>query len=173
MRLRLSRAERQSRAVMGMAPRHPERLTGELPAAQEDWLTAAAEEMWPQDEYTEIILVMPVPASSAPAPGKPRHLRRGMRRARFTPAERREYLAALDIPGDRWTPCQRRLACRFDEAAMSARTVTVWSTGQQRLIEVSRLESWLGYFRYLIRHPGRPGWVSIPAGSDRPEVPGQ
>ena len=44
-----------ARAAIGMPARHPERITRELPAAQEEWLAAACAELWPADEYTHII----------------------------------------------------------------------------------------------------------------------
>lgn len=47
-------AERHARAQLGMAPRHPERLTRELPEQQEEQLAAVATELWPDDEWTEI-----------------------------------------------------------------------------------------------------------------------
>ena len=49
------RGERAARTAYRMPIRHPERITRELPAAQEEWLAAIAAELWPADEYTAII----------------------------------------------------------------------------------------------------------------------
>jgi hypothetical protein len=49
------RAERAARTAIGMPPRHPERITRELPGRDEEWLAALTEELWPEDEYAEII----------------------------------------------------------------------------------------------------------------------
>lgn len=49
-----SRGEQIARAGIGMAPRHPERITRELPDAQEEQLAELAAELWPDDEWTEI-----------------------------------------------------------------------------------------------------------------------
>ena len=46
--------EGAARAAYRMPLRYPERLTRELPAAQEEWLAALAAELWPADEYTAI-----------------------------------------------------------------------------------------------------------------------
>ena len=51
-----SQDEREMRAVLSMPARHPELLTRELPAAQEEELCAWASELWPDDEWTEIII---------------------------------------------------------------------------------------------------------------------
>ena len=48
--------EREMRDVLGMPVRHPESLTRELPARQEEKLAALAAELWPDDEWTEIII---------------------------------------------------------------------------------------------------------------------
>lgn len=50
-----SRAERQVRQTIGMPLRHPERITRDLPDAQEELLALLADEMWPDDEYIAII----------------------------------------------------------------------------------------------------------------------
>lgn len=50
-----SHAERQVRTAIGMARKHPEWLTRELPARQEEYLAALADQMWPDDEYAAII----------------------------------------------------------------------------------------------------------------------
>jgi hypothetical protein len=50
-----SHGERQARAAVGMPVRHPERITRELPAPQEEWLAAVADDLWPDDEYGDII----------------------------------------------------------------------------------------------------------------------
>lgn len=52
---RARRAERHARKSIGMPERHPERLTGELPEREEEWLAALAAGLWPDDEFTEII----------------------------------------------------------------------------------------------------------------------
>ena len=49
------RREGAARAAIGMPARYPERITRELPAAQEEWLAAVCAELWPADEYTHII----------------------------------------------------------------------------------------------------------------------
>jgi hypothetical protein len=54
-RIRAGKAERDARKEMGMPVRHPERLTRELPEVDEEWLAALAAELWPGDEYTQII----------------------------------------------------------------------------------------------------------------------
>jgi hypothetical protein len=48
-------AERDARAALGVPPRHPERITAELPERQEEELAALAAELWPDDEYAQII----------------------------------------------------------------------------------------------------------------------
>jgi hypothetical protein len=47
--------ERQTRTQLGMAPRHPERITRELPEDQEELLAWLADEAWPEEEYADII----------------------------------------------------------------------------------------------------------------------
>jgi hypothetical protein len=37
------------------AGEHPENLTAELPEADEEWLAALADELWPEDEYADLI----------------------------------------------------------------------------------------------------------------------
>ena len=49
------RAERDARALIGMPARHPEWITRDLPAGQDEWLAALADQLWPGDEYTAII----------------------------------------------------------------------------------------------------------------------
>jgi hypothetical protein len=49
------RRERAARAAIGMPAGHPERITAELPEAQEQWLAAVAGRLWPADEYTHIV----------------------------------------------------------------------------------------------------------------------
>jgi len=49
------KAERDARTAIGMAARHPERITRELPGGQEEYLAAVAEALWPDDEYAAII----------------------------------------------------------------------------------------------------------------------
>jgi hypothetical protein len=49
------KAERTAREALGMAARHPERLTDELPEHQEEGLAALAAELWPDDDYVQII----------------------------------------------------------------------------------------------------------------------
>jgi hypothetical protein len=49
------KAERDARAALGMPARHPERITAELPGHQEEQLAALAAELWPDDEYAQII----------------------------------------------------------------------------------------------------------------------
>lgn len=118
LRPRLTPAERYSRLMVGMAPRHPEWLTRDLPPGQEEWLAMAAEVAWPDDEYVAEILSAPAPApAKRPVPDR-RIVRYGIRRAQFTSAERAEFLTAFAIPGDQRTKEQRKLVCRFDEAVM-------------------------------------------------------
>jgi hypothetical protein len=49
------RRERAARAAIGMPARHPERITAELPGREEQWLAALAAELWPEDEYAQIV----------------------------------------------------------------------------------------------------------------------
>jgi hypothetical protein len=49
------KAERDARMLIGMPIRHPERITADLPAGQDEQLAALADELWPDDEYTAII----------------------------------------------------------------------------------------------------------------------
>ncbi len=49
-------AERDARAAIGMPARHPERIMAGLPAGQDEQLAALADELWPDDEYTAIII---------------------------------------------------------------------------------------------------------------------
>ena len=49
-------AERDARTSLGMARKHPERLTRELPADQEDYLGWLADQTWPDEEYAAIII---------------------------------------------------------------------------------------------------------------------
>jgi len=49
------KAERDARAAIGMPTRHPERITADLPAGQEDYLAALADALWPAEEYAAII----------------------------------------------------------------------------------------------------------------------
>jgi hypothetical protein len=46
--------EAKARADLGMPASHPESLTAELPEAQEEWLAAAAADLWKQDEWMQI-----------------------------------------------------------------------------------------------------------------------
>ena len=48
--------EREMRAMLRMPARHPELLTRELDSAQEEELGAWASELWPADEWAEIII---------------------------------------------------------------------------------------------------------------------
>ena len=50
--------ERDARTAIGMPARHPERITRDLPAGQEEWLAALAAALWPEDEYARIIAEM-------------------------------------------------------------------------------------------------------------------
>lgn len=50
-----SRAERRARLKIGMPLLHPERITRNLSAAQEELLAQLAQQMWPDDEYVAII----------------------------------------------------------------------------------------------------------------------
>jgi hypothetical protein len=50
-----NQAERDARAAIGMPACHPERITNDLPAGQEEWLAALASTLWPDDEYAAII----------------------------------------------------------------------------------------------------------------------
>jgi hypothetical protein len=49
------RAERGARAAIGMPARHPERITGDLPGGQEEWLAGLAAALWPDGEHAAII----------------------------------------------------------------------------------------------------------------------
>jgi hypothetical protein len=49
------KTERDARRLIGMPIRHPERITRDLPAGQDEWLAALADQLWPDDEYTAII----------------------------------------------------------------------------------------------------------------------
>jgi len=57
-RMFLPRDERAARRRWGMAPAHPERITAVLPGDDEADLGAWCAEMWPEDEYLDLI---PVP----------------------------------------------------------------------------------------------------------------
>ena len=48
--------ERGMREMLGMPGLHPELLTRELPAGQEEDLAALADELWPDDEWTAIVI---------------------------------------------------------------------------------------------------------------------
>ena len=50
-----NRDERYARTQMRVPLRHPEWVTRELPAAQEEQLAALADELWPDEGYAEII----------------------------------------------------------------------------------------------------------------------
>ena len=54
-RLRSRRAERDARRAMALPARHPERITCGLPEGDEEMLAALAAELWPGDEYAQII----------------------------------------------------------------------------------------------------------------------
>ena len=47
--------EAAARSAIGMPARHPERITAELRHRDEEWLAALAADLWPADEYAEII----------------------------------------------------------------------------------------------------------------------
>jgi hypothetical protein len=49
------KAERDAREALGMPAGHPERITAELPEDQEEQLAALAAELWPDDDYVQII----------------------------------------------------------------------------------------------------------------------
>jgi hypothetical protein len=49
------RIEQYARAALGMPASHPERITRDLPRAQERGLAVLAAELWPGGEYTQII----------------------------------------------------------------------------------------------------------------------
>jgi hypothetical protein len=49
------KTERDARTAMDMPVRHPERLTRELPESEEEQLAGLAAELWPDDEYAQII----------------------------------------------------------------------------------------------------------------------
>ncbi len=53
--LACNKAERDARAAIGMPARHPERITNDLPAGQEEWLAVLANTLWPDNEYAAII----------------------------------------------------------------------------------------------------------------------
>lgn len=48
------KAEQKARIELGMPVLHPERVVRELQRGQEEWLSAVASELWPDDEYTAI-----------------------------------------------------------------------------------------------------------------------
>ena len=48
--------ERGMREMLGMPRMHPESLTRELPAGQEEDLAALADELWPDEEWTAIVI---------------------------------------------------------------------------------------------------------------------
>jgi hypothetical protein len=48
--------ERGMREMLGMPRLHPESLTRGLPAGQEEELAALADELWPDEEWTGIII---------------------------------------------------------------------------------------------------------------------
>ena len=50
-----NRTERQARTAISMPRKHPERITRALPAAHEEYLAALADQLWPCEEYDEII----------------------------------------------------------------------------------------------------------------------
>lgn len=52
---RISRRERAARAAIGMPAKHPERITTEPSRAEWRQLAARLAELWPNDEYTQII----------------------------------------------------------------------------------------------------------------------
>ncbi len=52
---RISRKERAARAAIGMPAGHPELITRRPGRGEWRQLTAWLEEMWPNDEYTEIV----------------------------------------------------------------------------------------------------------------------
>ena len=47
--------ERDARRAIGVPACHPERITRDLPAGQEEWLAALAAVLWPGGEYAAII----------------------------------------------------------------------------------------------------------------------
>ena len=47
--------ERDARTAISVPAHHPERINGDLPAGQEEWLAALAAALWPGDEYAAII----------------------------------------------------------------------------------------------------------------------
>jgi hypothetical protein len=49
------RRERAARTAIGMPARHPERVTAELRRREEDWLAGLAADLWPEDEYAQIV----------------------------------------------------------------------------------------------------------------------
>jgi hypothetical protein len=52
---RISRRERAARAAIGMPADHPEQITAKPGRAEWQQLTAWLAELWPNDEYTQII----------------------------------------------------------------------------------------------------------------------
>lgn len=48
------KAEQKARAQLGMPVLHPERIVRGMKRGQEEWLSAVASELWPDDEYTAI-----------------------------------------------------------------------------------------------------------------------
>jgi hypothetical protein len=52
---RISRQERAARAAIGMPAKHPERITTKPSRAEWRQLAAWLTELWPGDEYTQII----------------------------------------------------------------------------------------------------------------------
>jgi hypothetical protein len=54
-RLAPGKSERDARRAVGMPARHPERITRDLAAGQDEWLAELASELWPDDEYTIIV----------------------------------------------------------------------------------------------------------------------
>jgi hypothetical protein len=50
------KAERDARQALGMPARHPERITSGLSGGREKWLAAVAADLWPHDEYAEIVI---------------------------------------------------------------------------------------------------------------------
>ena len=50
------KTEREARQVLGMPVRHPERITSGLSDGWEERLAAVAADLWPHDEYAEIVI---------------------------------------------------------------------------------------------------------------------
>jgi ribosome biogenesis SPOUT family RNA methylase Rps3 len=75
-RLTLPRAERRARKSAHMAPAHPERLTRELPEADEETLAERCAEMWPEDEYELAIIIAGGVLTAHPRRASGRRLRR-------------------------------------------------------------------------------------------------